>query len=139
MKYGRVSMFAFVEDWKVFLQERGDYAKRWEEWSFFGGHLEEDEKFLEWCLREVQEELNISIEKEDVILVGEFSNIVHEVSDYLSHVYISKAYQKYRDNIKIQEWVSGRFFTFEQAMKLKIFSHDYMVLDNIQRFLDNEL
>ena len=139
MRYGKVSMFTFVEDEKIFLQERGEYSKRGEEWSFFGWHLEWEEGFLEWCKREVQEELGIEIWEEDITPIWIFSNTIHGVSEYKSYVYISKEYQKYKWYIKIQEWESWKFFTFEEAMRLKTFSHDYMVIDNIQRFLQNEL
>jgi len=139
MRYGKVAMFTFVENGKIFLQERWDYSKTWEEWSFFWGHLEPWEDFLQGCIREVQEELWIDISEDDIEYIGEFRNLIIWESDYQSSIYICKKYSKFRDLITIQEWESGKFFDFSEIYNLKMFSHDYMVCDNIKKFLNNEV
>ncbi len=139
MRVWRVAMFTFVEDWKIFLQERWNYSKFWEEWSFFGGHLEDREDFMTWCLREVKEELSIELSADDIIYTWEFRNLVVWESDYLSHIFICKKYHNFKEKIKVQEGDSGSFFSFEELWKLKMFSHDYMVCNNIKKFLENEV
>lgn len=138
MKIKRVAVFAFIYEGKIFLQERGNYSKRGEEWAFFGGHLEEGETFFEWCKREVKEELCLDIDDVDIQFVWKFYTSISEVSEIDVEVFLSHAYKKYKANLKVMEWDSGQFFSFEEVKKLKMFFHDPVIFDMIQQFLHHE-
>jgi len=132
-------MFTFVYEGKIFLQERWSYSKTWEEWSFFWWHLNEKEDFITWCIREVKEELSIDICESDITYIWGFKNLILGESDYISHIFICKKYESFKDLIQVCEWNSWKFYDFEEIKKLKMFSHDYMVCDNIKKFLANEV
>jgi len=64
MKYLSVAGVVFYDNkFNIAVQERGDYAKSGEKYSFWGGKVEEDETPFQAVKREISEELGFLPEK----------------------------------------------------------------------------
>ena len=67
MKHFNVAAAVFIEDGKVFCAQRKDSGETAKLWEFPGGKIEEGETPEEALVREIQEELLVTIRVEDFI------------------------------------------------------------------------
>jgi len=104
---------------KLFLQDREWIQKEWEDYSFFGWHLENNET-PEKCLnREIKEELNIDLKENDFKFLCVLNTNTYKTNkNYDIYFYLYKTDKKEED-FEILEWKSGKYFSINEAKKLR--------------------
>jgi 8-oxo-dGTP diphosphatase len=97
---------------EIFIQDRTDYKPP--PWGFFGGSIEAGESHLEAVLREIKEELDLDLTKDDLVYLGElhtqYSGVFTERYFYL--------YQTDQEVFTVLEGAGGRWTTFDDAAHL---------------------
>lgn len=118
---------------KILLQERWDYSKYWEEWAFFWWHREWNETPFETFLREAKEELDLDMTKFDYKhiweYIFEFPNIITR-----RNIFLIKTDLKEID-FNVFEWAWAKYFSFNEAKKLKFPSPVDETLDIIEKYI----
>lgn len=123
----------FDADKKILLQHRDDRAPILPNyWGFFGGGMEKDESKEQTVKRECLEELNYILQNPKLFLSQKYSIPEKNVVG-IKHVFIEECVNK--NVLKLGEGQGWGWFTFEEAMKLKITDQNKEVLE----FLRNEL
>ncbi len=95
----------------LLVQRTLDAPKHPGYWSFFGGHIEKNEKPADAAIREAKEELNIKLTTPKLLLISDHKNI-------RIYVFISK----FKKNIKFmqKEGRNKRWFSIDKSLKLKL-------------------
>lgn len=71
MKHIKVAAAIIIKDGKLFATERGyGNYKGW--WEFPGGKLEDEEKAEDACVREIREELDVTVQVQKLLDVVEY-------------------------------------------------------------------
>ncbi len=120
IKIKRVSCALLVNNQRqLLIQDRKDISKYWEEWSFFGGGIEEGENSYDALLREMKEELNIDVSGWNIIPWGEvihtLENFWLEYHRYLFYVEIPNDVTVFQD----YEWSGAYFFSLNDLATLR--------------------
>lgn len=66
----------YDDDFNIYIQERGDYSKMGEKYTFWGGMIEEGETPKEAIIRELEEELDLVLE--ELKHWGDYSFVIEE-------------------------------------------------------------
>lgn len=109
-------------------------SKDWEKYWFFGGWVDLRETFLEACMRETKEELNLEPWEESITEVLRFTKSVIWVGYSENVAFISPWKEEYQNEMQILEWDAGVWMTLDEAKKEIFFNHDYMVFDLLERY-----
>lgn len=118
---------------KIFLQERGDYSKMGEEWSFFWGGVEEGESHYDAFLREVKEELALDMRQFETRYIWMDIKYYSEADfEVTRHFYLVKTDMK-KEDFTIFEGIWGEYFTIDEAKKLKFPFHMDEELEMLKR------
>lgn len=119
MKIKNVACALLIKDNKILLQNRSNISKYWEEWSFFGGGIEQWETPKIALFRELKEELNLDIPEENITYLWE---IVHFMKDFdieyhrfLFGIHIPEHIITFTD----LEWSGAEFFDLHMVKTLK--------------------
>ncbi len=121
------------DEGKIFLQERGDYSKIWEEWAFFWWWVEEGEAHYDAFLREAREELDLDMTQFETEYIWTDTKYYSEADfEATRHFYLVKTQMK-KEDFTIFEGIWGEYFTIEEAKKLKFPFNMNEELDMIQK------
>lgn len=136
MKIRKVSLIGFYNNQnQILLQERWDYSKNWEEWAFFWGWIEEWETPEEAFIREAKEELDLDMTKFDYYYLWE---IIYEFPELdlitYRNIFLIKTELKETD-FTVLEWKAAKYFSFEEAKKLKFPSNPSDMIDKIKNYI----
>lgn len=136
MKERKVSLIWFYNDKnQILLQERWDYSKYGEEWAFFGWWIEDWETPEEAFIREAKEELDFDMTKFNYHYLWEF---IYEFPELdlrtFRNVFLIKTELKETD-FTILEWKSAKYFSFDDAKKLKFPSDPSETIDVIKNYI----
>ncbi len=136
MKTRNISVVVlYTESGKIFLQERGKVSKFGEEWTFFGGKIEEGETPLDAVVREIKEELNFELI--DPIHVGSEStiaiNINNEEVNLSAEIYVKKIDED-KSMFKLEEGSNMAFFDVKEAKKLKLGPLDHKIIKIFENY-----
>ncbi len=113
-------------------------SKDGEKYGFFGGGVDKWESFLEACLRETKEELNLDLLESDVTNAARFSKTVIWIrGTSKNYVYVSPWKDEYEKDMQILEWDAGVWMSLDEAKKEVFFNHDYMVFDLLERYFEH--
>lgn len=128
-----VCMLVIYNDKKeILLQNRENIKVVWEDYSFFGGHVENWET-PESCLkREINEELGIDLQDKDFEFIWKFNKNVYITNknyDIYFYLYHDLKYQK---NFIDKEWNSAEFWDIKNAKKLRFVADFTDILDFIK-------
>ncbi|MBB1565266.1 NUDIX hydrolase [Candidatus Gracilibacteria bacterium] len=118
MKIKNVACALLVKDNKLLLQDRKSISKYGEEWSFFGGGIEDGENSKEALIREIKEELGFDISSWEISYLGEIVHYTDFGIEYHRFLYGIKI----PENINIfddKEGSGAYFFSLDEARKLK--------------------
>lgn len=107
---------------KILLQGRKGISSTGEEWSFFGGHIEEGESVEEGIKREIKEELNYDLE--EFRFLGKIERIVGEVLQK-EHVFVAQLPTK---KLELLEGSEMKLFSIDEALNLQMFASSSAVL-----------
>lgn len=131
---GAIIVF-YNDEGKILLQERWNYSKIWEEWAFFGGWVEEWETPLEGFFREAREELALDMAEFDYTYIWEQIQYYPE-RDFQAtrHFYLIKTDKKESD-FTVLEWAGCKYFTIEEARKLKFPLDQNKMMDLISKYI----
>lgn len=137
MLYRDISGVAFIqkESWKILLQDRRNIQKDTVEWGMFGGGVEKWETPLMAAIREIQEELNISLNEDDVIYVGSTKYEEVKIKQYNVSVFITLWKEKYIETMKVLEWAGAEWFTIEEARLLNWYPIDHAHFTIIENYI----
>lgn len=118
---------------QLLLQERWDYSKWWEEWAFFGWGIEDWETAKEAFFREAKEELGLDMAKFDYNYLWEF---IYKFPERTTHrnIFIIKTDLK-EDEFRVFEWIWAKYFSIDEARKLKFPSDVWEILDIIEKYI----
>jgi mutator protein MutT len=129
MKTRTVAILIFINArGEILLQKRGAYSKRGEDVAFFGGGVEAGETHQQTLIREMREELNLTINIADCRYAGEFLSENPDGSVTFRHTYLMHTEKEARD-FEVLEGESVFFTSIEEARKLRFPSDVTRVLD----------
>lgn len=127
---------------KILLQERKSMSKFGEEWGFFGGKIELGESPEEATIRELQEELELTVTTEEMKFLKQYKGSAkrkegfeQEVSLYVFKVPLNHALF---ETLVLHEGDSMQWFTVEEALKLQMSPWDKDILEDLQVFLKDK-
>lgn len=133
MKRRNTSIIILYRKDKTFsVQERGDASKCGEEYAFFGGGIEKEETPEQALIREIKEELNITLTNYEFL--GAFDNEFQPGFWSKRHLFAAP-YEQYENSIKVLEGKGLRMVTVEEFMKLNFFPKDKEAKPLIENFL----
>ncbi len=140
--------------WQVLLQDRASISKSWEDWWFFWWWIEFMEDPQMAAIRELKEELNIDIWKDDMSFIwmshwhtlaikpfslGKSRKI--RVHFFIIHTSIEEG------DFTVLEWDWAKYFTLEEMKSLNkgitnfhewiMFYEEYLLSSKIENFLPN--
>lgn len=123
---------------KILFQDRTSMSKDGEKYRFFGWGVDKWESFLEACLRETKEDLNLDLLESDVANAVRFSKTVIWIrGTSKNYVYVSPWKDEYEKDMQILEWDAGVWMSLDEAKKEVFFNHDYMVFDLLERYFEH--
>src|SRR3989344_7963560 len=94
----------------VYLQKRtADAPILPGQFSFFGGHMELNEKPEDAMIREIQEEL--CFKPQNYEFLGRF-----EYPDWICHMYMEKVWENFENDIKVMEGEYGKFLSPKEVL-----------------------
>ena len=115
---------------KILCVQRGrnKYTYISEKYEFPGGKIEKNETHEIALKRELIEELNISVEVDDL-----FMKVKHEYNDFhlIMHAYICNAKSK---NIQLNEHINAKWLFPNEMDKLDWAAADIPIVKNLQNF-----
>ena len=139
MKIRKVSAIVFYrDDGKILIQDRRNIEKDDIEWGFFGGGWEEWETIAEEvAIREIQEELNVSLQNKDLQKIGtthtEYEDIGLEV-----HLFVTPWKDSFDTIFEVREWAGSLWVSPHEMRKLHLYPTEYPNIDIIERFLSSK-
>jgi 8-oxo-dGTP diphosphatase len=124
--------YRLVENhYEFYLSYRSKTAKQYpNNWSFWGGGIEEDEIPEEALIREIQEELNWKPDKYE-LLGTYYDSMPNE-----KFIFFTKVDDDFNEQIEIRESQGGKFFTIDEIMdEIMIIPEDKKVLTDLNQKL----
>jgi len=136
MKQRTVAIIAFYDEQKrILLQDRYGIAKSGEEWSFFGGGIENGETPEQALKREIKEELNY-----DIVNYKFFKKYQRALPpDYYVTSYFFLAPFPGFGKLEQHEGKGMKLFTLAEIKKLKILPIDHPIIDELDKFFAAKL
>ena len=115
-----VSCWIINDKGEVLLQRRSkDKKKNSNMWSKTGGHVLADENPIDALKRELKEELGISVNDKNIILIGVYKSN-DEKNKYFSYEYIVQVKYKIDDyQLQIEELSEVKYITIDEMIHLK--------------------
>lgn len=138
-KIRKVAFICFYNKaWKILVQERWDYSKNWEDWSFFWWWIEEWETALEWFFREAKEELGIDMWDFDYDFIWE------SIFTWVNNTKVYRNFFMIKTDMNIEdftvyEWAWAKYFSIDEARKLKFPSDPNSTLDLVEDYIKTNL
>jgi len=127
----------YNDDFKILLQDRKNIKVVWEDYSFFGGHLESWETPAQTLKREIKEELNIDIKPTEYQFLGIWNKNVYKTGkNYDIYFYLYKT-DKLQQSFLDREGSWAEFFDMATAKKLRFVADFADVLDFIDLKIKN--
>lgn len=124
MKRSVSLLVPYTADLKILLQDRKSISKFGEEWGYFGGGIEENETPLDAVIRETEEELGLTLEKEHFTFIGEdvLSGITPQrIEAILDRKFYAVNFEKIENRIIVSEGDGMKLFTITEAKQLNMF------------------
>ncbi len=126
-----VSVILINKDNKVLLQERPKNKKFSGYWEFPGGKVELNESPETAILREINEELNIILDKKDLV---NFTFISYEYEDFYLLMPVFKC-KKWVGTIKANDKQKFKFCSKNDLKKLNIIEADFSIINALEKIL----
>lgn len=132
MRERKVSIIVFYDERKRILLQKRMPNSHGVEWGFFGGGIEPGETPEQALVRETKEELGHDLH--ECRGVGTFRN--QQNPDFLVelHVFVSPLCD-YLETFVLGEGAGMRLFTIDEALQLKMYPGDDVVLEKLRAFL----
>ena len=132
MRERKVSIIVFYDEQKrILLQKRSPNAHG-VEWAFFGGGIDPGETPEQAVVRETKEELGHDLH--DYRCIGTFHN--QQSADFAVELNVFVApLCDYLDKFVLGEGEGMQLFSFEEALKLKMYPKDDDILKALQKAL----
>jgi 8-oxo-dGTP diphosphatase len=118
------------EDGKILLEDRRKISKHGEEYSFFGGTVEDGESYEEALRREIKEELNYDFD--DFEKFGIYETEFKRMT-LIYHMYLLE--MPPLPTVTPHEGADLKLCTIEQALQLKMTDIDKEILKDLQKKL----
>lgn len=132
-----VSMLVIYNDQaEILLQDRSNIRVVDEDYSFFWWHLEDWENPEQTLKREIKEELNIELKKDYEFLGVWNKNVYKTGKNYDIYFYLYKT-DNLQENFNDREGSGAKYFTLDQAKKLRFVADFQDVLDFIEQKIKN--
>lgn len=129
----------YRDDTSILVQDRSNIAKDSIEWWFFWGGSEGNETPEATAIREIHEELCLSLAPSDLTKVGSTITIYEHLRKYAVTVFVSPWKSEYETYYSVQEWVDARWMTSAEMKKKNIYPIDHVHLDMFEKFFSSSL
>ena len=118
-KFDVVSVF-IEHNGKILLLHRQDHKPQGNTWAMLAGKVDEDDRnLLDALIREIKEEIGLTIKQEDCkYFEGYYSR--YPEFDYVYHVYHLPLKEKPIIDLNLEEHKDHRWVTPEEALKLNL-------------------
>ena len=104
--------------------------KKTADWGFFGGTIEGGESKEEALIREIKEELDYVLKNFEYFKT---KVVVYDNKKYEINIFLKK-----KNDVSDFTLCDGQgmgFYSFEDAKKLELFTHDYSTIDELEEYL----
>lgn len=123
----------YNDNQEIFIQDRRNISKYWEEWWCFWWSVEEWESFEDAVIREAKEELNIDITWNYKYIWTTIFSLVGLWTQE-TNIYLIKYLPEYDTDLKVFEWAWWKFVKLEEYQKMKITSWNYIAVDMLNEY-----
>lgn len=130
-------MVFYKNNWEILFQDRTSISKDWEKYGFFGGWVDQWESFLDACIRETKEELNLNLDSNELLEAVRFTKTISSIGHCENVVYIAPWKNEYMDQLQILEWDAWVWMSLDEAKNEIFFNHDYMVFNLLERYFEH--
>lgn len=124
----------YKSSWEILFQDRTSMSKDGEIFGFFGWWVDTWETFMQACIRETKEELNLELQERDITEAARFTKTITDIWYCENVIFVSPWKEEYKKDMQILEWDAGVWMTLDSAKKEIFFNHDYMVFDLLERY-----
>jgi len=121
---------------KILLLKRTPHKHQGDTWGIPGGKLDEGETPRAAAVREVFEEVGISLQEEDLEEIGEMY-IRGSLNDYIFYRFRVRLLTLPILNVSLEEHVEAAWLTIEDALKLPLIYGGVEALLSYQKFMDS--
>lgn len=121
MKTVRVTAAVLVQDGRIFATQRG-YGQYKDGWEFPGGKIEAGETPEETIVREIREELNVTIEVDQYITTVEYDYPEFHLSMDCFYAHVMKG------EISLLEHEAARWITIDQLDEIDWLPADLLLI-----------
>lgn len=120
---------------KILFLKRSPHKLQGDTWGIPGGKLDENETPRAAAVREVFEEVGLSLQEDDLEEIGEMY-IRGALNDYIFYRFRVRFLELPVLNVRLEEHVEARWVTIEDALKLPLIYGGEEALLNYQRFIE---
>lgn len=123
------SVIFYDKEKQVLIQDRRNLWKDDKEWSFFGGRAEGNESPMETAIREIEEEIHISLQPEHLTYLGRVmreSILEWRITEW--SVFITPWKSEYDDVFMVLEWAGSEWVTLEEMRKRKTYDAQFVMV-----------
>ncbi len=99
---------------QILLQDRTSISKWGEDWAIFGGHVESGETFEQALLREIKEELNYNLKKDEFKEV-KFIRDINKDTIWEGYIYAAKLPNNHENLFEVLEGDGMKLFSPKEA------------------------
>ena len=127
-----VNIILVDEQGRIYLQLRGGKKAGADTWAIPGGTQAINETQVQCIIREVKEELGITIKPEDLQYSNHFECLSTPEKHYFHFAYVCKKWEGEPTNVETEKCKDARWFTVEEikSMPRDAFFISYANLDN---------
>ncbi len=133
-----VSIVIFYrDDASILVQDRRNMRKDMIGWGFFWGGAEGAETPEATAIREIQEELCLSLTLSDLTKIGSTVTTYEHLRQYDVTVFISPWKAEYEARYSVREWAGAQWMTVADMKTKYIYPIDRVHLDIFEKFFSS--
>ncbi len=139
--HNEVGVFIINNKKEILLEKRSPNKKYSpNKWGLCAGHVDAGESLKEAAIREIKEEVGLSINESDLIPFGHFETFIEDTNSHLTHFYYLICNKEASEfTIQEEELSEVKWFNIEELIKLINSGDDSTVFKKNRLYLFEEL